>query len=102
MLRHRPHPETSRSASTDDRQGKVALDGAFEKVASFLTKYYLNSKNALPQEDVPAGRVDVVIDGVSRVDHQAVDKLHGLGPLTSQLAAHNNLIEDKFEWAFGQ
>ena len=53
---------------------------------------YLNSKNALPQEDVPASGVNVVIDRVSGVDHQTVDKLHGLGPLTSQLAAHNNLI----------
>merc|ERR1711896_4602 len=40
---------------------------------------HLNSKNALPQKDVPAGRVNVVIDGVnvvidgvSRVDHQAI------------------------------
>ena len=54
--------------------------------------HYLDSKNTLPQEDVPARGVDIVIDGVSGVDHQAVDKLHGLGPLTSQLAAHNNLI----------
>ena len=41
---------------------------------------------------MPAGRVNVVIDRISRVDHQAIDKLHGLGPLTSQLAADNNLI----------
>ena len=39
-------------------------------------RHYLNSKDTLPQEDVPAGRVNVVIDGVSRVDHQAVNKLH--------------------------
>ena len=39
-------------------------------------RHYLNSKDTLPQEDVPAGRVNVVIDGVSGVDHQAVDKLH--------------------------
>lgn len=35
--------------------------------------------------------VDVVVDGVSAVDHQTVHKLHGLGPLTPQLAGHNDL-----------
>lgn len=35
--------------------------------------------------------VDVVVDGVSAVDHQAVHKLHGLGPLTPQLAGHHDL-----------
>merc|ERR1719150_2246369 len=51
----------------------------------------LDSKNTLPQEDVPARGVDVVVDGVSGVDHQAVDKLHGLCPLTSQPATDHNL-----------
>ena len=65
--------------------------------SSMLFETYLNSENALPQEDVPAGGVDVVIDGISRVDHQPVNKLHRLGPLTSQLTAHNNLISRQFK-----
>ena len=39
-----------------------------------------------------ASRVDVVVDGVSRVDHETVHKLHGLGPLAPQLSAHDNLV----------
>jgi len=45
----------------------------------------------LPQQDVAHCCVDVVVDGVTAVDHQAVHKLHGLGPLTSQLAGHYDL-----------
>ena len=39
-----------------------------------------------------ASRVDVVVDGVSRVDHETVHKLHGLGPLAPQLSTHNHLV----------
>ena len=53
--------------------------------------YYLDSKHTLPQENVSASRVDVVVDGVSRVDHETVHKLHGLGPLAPQLSAHDHL-----------
>ena len=38
-----------------------------------------------------ASRVDVVVDGVSRVDHETVHELHGLGPLAPQLSAHDHL-----------
>merc|ERR1711882_18020 len=51
----------------------------------------LDSKHTLPQENVSASRVDVVVDGVSRVDHETVHKLHGLGPLAPQLSAHDHL-----------
>ena len=39
-----------------------------------------------------ASRVDVVVDGVSGVDHETVHKLHGLGPLAPQLSAHDHLV----------
>ena len=39
-----------------------------------------------------ASRVDIVVDGVSRVDHETVHKLHGLGPLAPQLSAHDHLV----------
>lgn len=45
----------------------------------------------LPQQDVTDCCVYIVVDGVSAVDHQAIHKLHGLGPLTPQLARHHNL-----------
>ena len=54
--------------------------------------YYLDSKHTLPQENVSASRVDVVVDGVSRVDHETVHKLHGLGPLAPQLSTHDHLV----------
>lgn len=45
----------------------------------------------LPQQDVTNCCVYIVVDGVSTVDHQAIHKLHGLGPLTPQLARYHNL-----------
>lgn len=45
----------------------------------------------LPEQDVADSRVYVVVDGVSAVDHQAVHKLHGLCPLTPELAGHHDL-----------
>lgn len=35
--------------------------------------------------------VYVIVDGVSAVDHQTIHKLHGLGPLTPELARHYHL-----------
>ncbi len=36
-------------------------------------------------------RVDVVVNGVSAVDHQAIHKLHGFGSLTSQFPGDDHL-----------
>ena len=55
------------------------------------TIVYLDAKDTLSEEDVTAGLVDVVVYWVSRVDHQAVNELHGLSPLSPQLARHDNL-----------
>ena len=38
-----------------------------------------------------ASRVDVIVAGISGVDHETVDELHGLGPLSSKLAGHDDL-----------
>ena len=45
----------------------------------------------LSEEHVTASGVDVVVAGVSGVDHETVDELHGLGSLTAQLARHHHL-----------
>lgn len=45
----------------------------------------------LAQQYVADSCVHVVVDGVSTVDHQTVHKLHGLCPLTPELAGHNHL-----------
>lgn len=37
------------------------------------------------------GCVHVVVHWVPTVDHQAIHKLHGFGPLTSEFAGHNDL-----------
>merc|ERR1712176_1036761 len=52
---------------------------------------HLDTQNTLPQQHVPAGSVHVVVARVSRVDHEAVHELHGLGPLAPKLARHDNL-----------
>ena len=51
----------------------------------------LDAEDTLPQEDVTAGSVDVVVTRVTGVDHQPVDEFHGLSPLTTQLAGNDNL-----------
>ena len=52
---------------------------------------HLDSQDALSEENVSAGHVHVLVDGISGVDHQTVNKLHGLGSLSPQLSADNNL-----------
>merc|ERR1719305_1407055 len=51
----------------------------------------LDTEHTLSEQDVSAGHVHVLVDGVSGVDHQTVNKLHGLGSLSPQLAGHDNL-----------
>lgn len=45
----------------------------------------------LPQMHVTHSCVDIVAAWLSRVDHEAVSKLHALGSLTTQLAGHHHL-----------
>ena len=45
----------------------------------------------LTELHVPDSLLDVVVDGVSGVDHESVDELHGLGTLTAELARDDNL-----------
>ena len=52
---------------------------------------HLDAEHPLPQQDVSAGHVHILVDWLSGVDHQTVNKLHGLGSLSPQLAADNNL-----------
>ena len=43
----------------------------------------------LSKIDVPDGSVDVVCGGMATVNHEAINKLHGLGTLTSQFSRHD-------------
>ena len=52
---------------------------------------YLDSKDSLSQKNVSASHVDILVDWVSRVDHQTIHELHGLGSLSSELARHHDL-----------
>ena len=52
---------------------------------------HLDTQDSLPQEDVTASGVDVVVAWVTGVDHESVNELHGLGTLTTELAGHYNL-----------
>lgn len=50
-----------------------------------------DSKHSLAEENVSDGDIDVIVLGLTRVDHPAVDEFHALGSLTTELAADNNL-----------
>ena len=45
----------------------------------------------LTELHVPDSLLDVVVDGVSGVDHESIDELHGLGMLIAELARDDNL-----------
>lgn len=51
----------------------------------------LNAEDALSEEHMSDGNVDVVVLGLTRVDHPSVNEFHALGTLASQLAAHDDL-----------
>ena len=57
----------------------------------YASDSHLDAEHSLSEQDVSAGHVHILVDGVSGVDHQTINKLHGLGSLSSQLARHNNL-----------
>ena len=46
---------------------------------------HLDSQDSLSEQDVPTSHVNIVIDRVSGVDHQTINKLHGLGQTSNQL-----------------
>merc|ERR1719262_789918 len=56
-----------------------------------LRRTCLDSDDSLPEENMPAGCVHVVVDWVSRVDNQAVHELHSLSSLPTKLARHHDL-----------
>lgn len=51
----------------------------------------LDTQNTLSQLDVLDGTLNVVVDWVTRVNHQTVDELHGLGTLTTELTRDDDL-----------
>jgi len=53
--------------------------------------FNFDAENALSQLDVLDSSLYIVVGRVARVNHQAVDELHGLGALASQLARDDNL-----------
>jgi len=51
----------------------------------------LDTQNSLAQEDVTDSGVNKVLGGLTRVDHESVNELHGLGTSTAELARDDNL-----------
>jgi len=49
-----------------------------------------DTEDALSEEDVAHGSVNVFFGGVAAVDHQSVNEFHSLGSLASQLAGDND------------
>jgi hypothetical protein len=50
----------------------------------------LDTQHTLTQKNVTGGCVDVVVARVTRVNHQAIDELHRLGTLTTELSGNDN------------
>lgn len=75
------------------RDAKLTVNKGTALTAPTTSPAFLDAKRlpTLPEENVAHCRVDVVVDRVSTVDHQAIHKLHGLGPLATELPGHHHL-----------
>ena len=51
----------------------------------------LDTQNTLSEKDVTSGVIDEVLGGLTRVNHEAVGELHGLGTGSTELTRDNNL-----------
>lgn len=51
---------------------------------------HLDTNDTLTEEDVTAGRVHVVTGWLTGVDHETINKLHGLGTLSTELAGDDD------------
>ena len=51
----------------------------------------LDAEHTLSELDVLDSALNKVVDRVTGVNHQAIDELHGLGTLTTELAGHDYL-----------
>lgn len=51
---------------------------------------YLNAQHSLSQENVTCGRIDVIMDWITGMDHQTVNELHALRTLATQFTGHND------------
>ena len=52
---------------------------------------HLDTEHSLAEENVANGAVDVVLDGVSGLDHVSFPELHGLGTLATELSGNDDL-----------
>lgn len=63
----------------------------------------LNTKDTLAEQDMTNGIIDEILAGLTGMDHEALDKLHGLGTLATELTRDDNLnslgttLHDKVE-----
>ena len=73
------------------RQEYPGFEGGKRSSPESIFATHLDTQDSLPQEDVTASGVDVVVAWVTGVDHESVHELHGLGTLTTELAGNNNL-----------
>lgn len=51
----------------------------------------LDTQDTLAEQDVTSGSVDEVLGGLTRVDHEAVGELHGLGTSGTELSGDDDL-----------
>jgi len=53
--------------------------------------FYFDTKDTLPEHNVSDSIVNIIPRGLTRVDHESVGELHGLGTSGTQLAGNDNL-----------
>ena len=50
----------------------------------------LDTQNTLTEEDVPDGVIDVIDVGLTRVNHESIDELHGFGTGGTKFTGNDN------------
>jgi hypothetical protein len=73
-----------------DNIGKVLLGAGSASGIVVKHDLDLNTEDTLTKKDVTNSGIDEVASGLTRVDHETISELHGLGTSSTELARDNN------------
>lgn len=85
MSRNNGIEKVTRGGLNDEKKRKEGTSGGEDGVVLFA---YLDTEDALSKHDVTECVLDVVLYRLSGGDHVAVDELHGLCSLCTELATY--------------
>jgi hypothetical protein len=74
-----------------DNIGKVLLGAGSASGIVVKHDLDLNTEDTLTKKDVTNSGIDEVASGLTRVDHETISELHGLGTSSTELARNDNL-----------